>query len=179
MIVPRSCFSPTVPTLGTWAFQHWNLLLPYRATLWLDLTATFFKEGFNCFMSLMGGKGRCLFELMSSGASSSYVGPSSVSDIINLQVFCLNGEGYVLELSGCSTGWKVYEMVSKQLPRKKGTLTPSWCSTCHCKSTEFQARKQAFPALVFQQMFMQHGVLYKSNHPRPPMHALLSKGLRK
>jgi hypothetical protein len=137
-------------------------------------------------MSFMGGKARCLLELMSSGASSSYVGPSSVSDMINLQVFCLNGEGYVLELSGCSMGWKVYEMVSKQLPRKKGaTLRLHHLDTQLVLHLSLQEHgisgkeAKAFPALMFQQMFMQHGVLSKSKDPRPPMHALLSKGLRK
>lgn len=81
---------------------------------------------------------------MSSGASSGYVGPSSVSDMINLQVFCLNGEGYVLELSGCSTGWKVYEMVSKQLPRKKGATLPAGAPPVIARARNFRQGSKPF-----------------------------------
>ena len=53
-------------------------------------------------------------------SSSVYAEPSSASDVIDIQVHFLNGEGCMLKLSPSHTGWEVYQMVSKHLPPKKG-----------------------------------------------------------
>ena len=53
-------------------------------------------------------------------SSSGYAEPSSASDVIDIQVHFLNGEGCMLKLSPSHTGWEVYQMVSKHLPPKKG-----------------------------------------------------------
>ena len=57
---------------------------------------------------------------MSTCDAGGYVEPHRCSDLIDLSVQCLNGEGCRLQLSGSCTGWEVYRMVSKQLPQKKG-----------------------------------------------------------
>ena len=44
------------------------------------------------------------------------------SDLIDLAVLCLNGEGCNLKISGSSLGLEVYLMASRQLPRKAGKL---------------------------------------------------------
>ena len=48
------------------------------------------------------------------------VEPSRGSDLRDLSVQCLNGEGYMVKLNGSCTGWEVYQIISKQLPRQKG-----------------------------------------------------------
>ena len=58
--------------------------------------------------------------LMSTSDAGGYAEPSRGSDLIDLFVQCLNGEGCMLTLSASCTGWEVYRMVSKQLPQKKG-----------------------------------------------------------
>ena len=58
--------------------------------------------------------------LMSTGDAGGYAEPSRGSDLIDLFVQCLNGDGCMLKLSGSCTGLEVYRMVSKQLPQKKG-----------------------------------------------------------
>eukprot|EP00435_Cladocopium_sp_Y103_P050236 s19_g15.t1 len=57
---------------------------------------------------------------MPSSSSGGYAEPSSVSDVIDIQVLCLNGEGCMLKLSPSHMGWEVYQMISKHLPPKKG-----------------------------------------------------------
>ena len=57
---------------------------------------------------------------MSNSAVCSYVSPSSGSDVVDLQVLCLNGEGCTLKVSGSSVGWEVRRMVSNELPPRKG-----------------------------------------------------------
>ena len=57
---------------------------------------------------------------MSKSDAGGYVEPSRGSDLIDLFVQCLNGDGCMLKLSGSCTGLEVYRMVSKQLPQKKG-----------------------------------------------------------
>ena len=52
--------------------------------------------------------------------ASGYVEPSRNSDLIDLSVQCLNGEGCVLKLSRSCTGLEVYRKVSARLPPKKG-----------------------------------------------------------
>ena len=51
---------------------------------------------------------------------ASYVVPSSDSDLIDLYVLRLNGEGFILKLSSCSLGREAHRLVSKQLQPKKG-----------------------------------------------------------
>ena len=57
---------------------------------------------------------------MSTSDAGACVEPSRGSDLFDLSVQCLNGEGCMLKLNGSCTGWEVYRMVSKQLPQKKG-----------------------------------------------------------
>ena len=57
---------------------------------------------------------------MSTSDAGGYAEPSRGSDLIDLFVQCLNGEGCMLTLSASCTGWEVYRMVSQQLPQKKG-----------------------------------------------------------
>ena len=54
-----------------------------------------------------------------SALANGYVEPSFDSDLIDLHVQCLNGDGCVLKLSRSSTGEEVHRMLSKQLPPKK------------------------------------------------------------
>ena len=56
---------------------------------------------------------------MSSGAGS-YVEPPAGSDLIDLDVVCLSGEGCVLRVSSSSLGREVRQMVSERLEPKKG-----------------------------------------------------------
>ena len=51
---------------------------------------------------------------------ASYVVPNSDSDLIDLHVLRLNGEGLMLKLSSCSLGCEVHRLVSKQFQPKKG-----------------------------------------------------------
>ena len=51
---------------------------------------------------------------------ASYVVPNSDSDLIDLHVLRLNGEGFMLKLSSCSLGCEVHQLVSKQFQPKKG-----------------------------------------------------------
>ena len=53
-------------------------------------------------------------------SDAGYVEPSGSSDLIDLYVQCLNGEGTMLKLSRSCTGLEVYRMVSAELPPKKG-----------------------------------------------------------
>ena len=53
-------------------------------------------------------------------SDAGYVEPSGSSDLIDLYVQCLNGEGTMLKFSGSCTGLEVYRMVSAELPPKKG-----------------------------------------------------------
>ena len=62
---------------------------------------------------------------MSTSDAGGYAGPSSGSDLIDLSVQCLNGEGCRLKLSCSCPGWEVYRMVSMRLPKKGGPATPS------------------------------------------------------
>ena len=48
--------------------------------------------------------------------------PRSCSELIDLNVVCLNGEGCRLKLSNATLGQEVYQTVSKQLPQKPGKL---------------------------------------------------------
>ena len=60
---------------------------------------------------------------MSTSAPTScagYVVPNSDSDLIDLHVLRLNGEGLMLKLSSCSLGCEVHRLVSKQFQPKKG-----------------------------------------------------------
>ena len=56
---------------------------------------------------------------MSSGAGG-YVEPPAGSDLIDLDVVCLSGEGGVLRVSSSSLGREVRQMVSERLEPKKG-----------------------------------------------------------
>ena len=56
-----------------------------------------------------------------STSNDGYVVPSLQADLIDLSVQCLNGEGCMLKLNSSCTGREVYQMVSMQLPLKKGT----------------------------------------------------------
>ena len=73
-------------------------------------------------------------------SDAGYVEPSGSSDLIDLYVQYLNGEGQMLKLSGSCTGLEVYRMVSAELPPKKGEnssciiLTRPWHYTKHCRS---------------------------------------------
>ena len=72
------------------------------------------------------GKARCFLtevEQMSTSAPCScagYVVPNSDSDLIDLHVLRLNGEGFMLKVSSCSLGCEVHRLVSKQFQPKKG-----------------------------------------------------------
>ena len=57
---------------------------------------------------------------MSTSDAGGYVEPSGGSDLIDLSVQFLNGEGCSLKLSGSCTGLEMYWMVSYQLPVRKG-----------------------------------------------------------
>ena len=57
---------------------------------------------------------------MSNSGLGGYVAPQKRDDVIDLQVLCLNGEGYALKVSGSCMGWEVCRMVSKHLPPRKG-----------------------------------------------------------
>ena len=57
---------------------------------------------------------------MSISDGAGCVGPSYGSDLIDLSAQCLNGEGCALQLSSSCTGWEVHQIVSNQLPQKKG-----------------------------------------------------------
>ena len=57
---------------------------------------------------------------MARSGAGGYVETSGSSDLTDLSVQCLNGEGCVLKLSRSCTGLEVYQMVSAQLPPKKG-----------------------------------------------------------
>ena len=56
---------------------------------------------------------------MSNSDAGAYV-DSFGSDVTDLSVQCLNGEGCMMKITGSCPGWEVYQMVSKQLVRKKG-----------------------------------------------------------
>ena len=56
---------------------------------------------------------------MSSSADGD-VNTSSVDNLIDLNVLCLNGEGCTLSISPSTLGLQVGEMVAQQLPTKKG-----------------------------------------------------------
>ena len=58
--------------------------------------------------------------VMSNSGLGGYVAPQKRDDVIDLQVLCLNGEGYALKVSGSCMGWEVCRMVSKHLPPRKG-----------------------------------------------------------
>ena len=53
-------------------------------------------------------------------SDAGYVEPSGSTDLIDLYVQCLNGEGTMLKLSRSCTALEVYRMVSAELPPKKG-----------------------------------------------------------
>ena len=57
---------------------------------------------------------------MSSSAASGYGEPIGASDLINLYVSCLNGDGCTLTLSHSTLGREVLRMVSRHLPVKEG-----------------------------------------------------------
>jgi hypothetical protein len=70
--------------------------------------------------------------VMSNSGLGGYVAPQKRDDVIDLQVLCLNGEGYALKVSGSCMGWEVCRMVSKELPPRKGgklTHAPRWLGT--------------------------------------------------
>ena len=59
---------------------------------------------------------------MSNSAAGGYVGPSTNgSDLIDLHVLCLSGDGCVLNVGPSTLGREVREMVSEQFPPKRGT----------------------------------------------------------
>ena len=78
-------------------------------------------DGFVTRRKMTGVSSTRSMSLMSSAASG-YVDAdtSSASDLIVLDVRCINGEGCMVTLSGSTLGWEVYLAVSKQLPPKKG-----------------------------------------------------------
>ena len=56
---------------------------------------------------------------MPPGASD-FVGPTNCSDLIDIHILCLTGEGCTLSLSGSALGQEVHQMVLQQFPSKKG-----------------------------------------------------------
>ena len=58
---------------------------------------------------------------MPKEASSGYLLPTGGSEMIHLDVRCLNGEGCMLSLSGSTLGSEVRRMVLEQLPSKRGS----------------------------------------------------------
>ena len=59
-------------------------------------------------------------EMSTSAHSSAGYVVLSDSDLIDLHVLRLNGEGLMLKLSSCSLGYEVHRLVSKQFQPKKG-----------------------------------------------------------
>ena len=53
-------------------------------------------------------------------SAGGYVETSAGSDLIDLDVVCLSGEGCVLQVSSSSLGREVRQMVSERLEAKKG-----------------------------------------------------------
>ena len=67
------------------------------------------------------GKARSMALKMTDACDAGgYVGTSSGSDLIDMSVEFLNGEGCWLKLEGSCTGRQVYRMVSARLPNEVG-----------------------------------------------------------
>jgi hypothetical protein len=96
---------------------------------------------------------------MSTSDAGGYAEPSRGSDLIDLFVQCLNGEGGMLTLSASCTGWEVYRMVSQQLPQKKGA--------------QLTLHHLDLPLILHKELQAQ-GIAGKLPHSRAPMFQQIS-----
>jgi hypothetical protein len=73
------------------------------------------------FTYINAGKARSMaLKMTDASDAGGYMRTSSGSDLIDLSVEFLNGEGCRLKLEGSCTGREVYRMVSARLPKKGG-----------------------------------------------------------
>lgn len=76
-------------------------------------------------------------------AASGYVEPPVGSEMIDLHIVCLNGEGCKLSLHPSTLGQEVCQLVSKHLSTKKGTAPcftagarPKFARSGHCRGCD-------------------------------------------